>query len=123
MALNQVEFDLEVAELLVATGIVLSYDLDRAHASLRGGPGIREALIEARAVDSRMWDAAVEVTKLVHQSKLPKTEARTCLNLVGNCAMPISEALMKMGYASAPANPWEQKLKELTESGRYKAAN
>ncbi len=70
-----------------------------------------------------MWEAAVEVTQLVKQSKLPKDEARTCLNLVGNCSMPISEALMKMGYAAAPANPWETKLKELSESGKYKAAN
>jgi hypothetical protein len=122
MALNQVEFDLEVAELLVATGIVLSYDMDRIHASLRGGPGIREGLIEARSVDSGMWDAAVEVQKLVRQGKLPKTEARVCLNLVGNTGMPINEALLKMGYAPAPENPWEQKLRELSESGKYKAA-
>jgi hypothetical protein len=122
MTKNQVEFDMAVAELLVATGIVLSYDLDRAHASLRGGPGIREALMEMRAVDASMWEAAVQVTQLVRQSKLPKDEARTALNLVGNCSMPISEALIKMGYAAAPANPWEEKLRELTESGRYKAA-
>jgi hypothetical protein len=119
---NQVELDLEVAELLVATGIVLSYDLDRAHASLRGGPGVRDALIDMGACSAEMWAAAMCVTKLVRQARIPKTEARVCLNLVGNCAMPIEEALTKMGYGAAPTNPWEQKLKELTESGKYKAA-
>lgn len=119
--MNQVEFELEVAELLVATGLVLSYDCDRAHASLRGGPGLRQALIASGATTDAMWEAAVEVVKLVRSGKLPKDEARTALNLVGSTGMPIAEALTKMGYAAAPANPWEDKLKELTQSGKYRA--
>jgi hypothetical protein len=119
---NQVEFDYQVAELLVATGIVLSYDLDRAHASLRGGPGVRDVLIEMGATDAKMWAAATCVIQLIRQGKLPKDEARTALNLVGNTGMPIAEALDKMGYAAPPASPWENQLKELRESGKYKAA-
>jgi len=120
--MNQVEFDLQVAELLVATGIVLSYDCDRAHASIRGGPGLRDALIESGATNVKMWVAAVEVVKLIRQNKVPKDDARTLLNLVGNTNMPIDEAMAKLGYGAAPPNPWEEKLKELSESGRYKAA-
>lgn len=120
--MNAVEFDLEVAELLVATGIVMSYDLDRCHAALRGGPGLRDLLIQRGATDTHMWAAAVAVTKLVHERTLPRDEARTALNLVGNCAMSIPDALARMGYNAAPKNPWESALKELKESGKYKAA-
>lgn len=122
MSKNQVEFELQVAELLVATNIVLSYDMDRVHASIRGGPGLREALIDARAVDAKTWDAAVQVVQLVRQGKLPKEQARVALNMTGTTGMPIEEALVKMGFAGAPENPWEKKLKELSESGKYKAA-
>lgn len=123
MPKNQVEFDLEVAELLVATNIVLSYNLDRVHAAIRGGPGLREALIEARAVDVATWDAAAVIVDLIRQGKLPKDQGRTALNMTGTTGMSVSEALAKMGYSAAPENPWEKKLKELSESGKYKAAN
>lgn len=119
--MNQVEFELQVAELLVATGLVLSYDCDRVHASLRGGPGMREALIASGATNDVLWAAACDIVKMVRGGKLPKDEARTALNLVGSTGMPLAEALAKMGYAAAPTNPWEDKLKELTQSGKYRA--
>lgn len=120
MAKNQVEFDLAVAELLVATGIVTSYDCDRVHASLRGGPGIREALLEVGATNATLWEAATQVVALIRQGKLPKEESRTVLHMV-ETGMSVAEALTKMGYAPPPANPWEDKLRELIESGKYKA--
>lgn len=119
--MNQVEFDLQVAELLVATGLITSYDCDRAHAALRGGPGLREYLIDSGSTNDILWTAAGQVVQLVRQGKLPKEEARAVLNLVGSTGMPLDESLAKMGYAPAPSNPWEDKLRELTESGKYKA--
>lgn len=116
-----IEFDMEVAELLVATGIVASFDLDRVHAAKRGRD-IRNALISNRAVTEKMWNAAVQVVKLIRDGKLPKEQSRSMLNLVGNTGMPIDEALLKLGHEAPASNPWEEKLKELTESGRYKAA-
>jgi hypothetical protein len=120
---NQVEFDLEVAELLVCSGFVNPYDLDRAHASVRGGAGLRDALIEGDAVNTHMWAAAVAVIKQIRESRLPKTEARTALYMVGNCRMSIGEALTKMGYGSVPSNPWLNQLNALKQSGRFEAVS
>jgi hypothetical protein len=120
---NHVEFELEVAELLVCSGFVMPYDLDRAHASIRGGAGLREALIDAEYVNRHMWDAAVAVIQQVRESRIPHAEARTALYMVGNCRMSIGEALTKMGYASAPANPWLAQLNVLKQSGRFEAVS
>lgn len=120
---NQVEFELEVAELLVCSGFVQPYDLDRAHASVRGSSGLRDALVCANAVNPHMWDAAVAVMQQIRQARLPKTEARTALYMVGNCRMSISEALGKMGYGNAPSNPWLNQLNVLRQSGKFEAVS
>jgi hypothetical protein len=120
---NQVEFDLEVAELLVCSGFVMPYDLDRAYASVRGGSGLREELIDSEYVSTHMWDAAVAVIRQIRQSRLPKTEARTALYMVGNCRMSIGEALTKMGYSNPPSNPWLNQLNVLRQSGRFEAVS
>jgi hypothetical protein len=120
---NQVEFELEVAELLVCSGFVQPYDLDRAYAGLRGSAGLRDALIEAGAVDTHVWASGVAVINQVREARLPKTEARTALYMVGNCRMSVSEALTKMGYGTPRQNPWLNQLNALRQSGRFEAVS
>lgn len=118
---NQVEFELEVAELLVCSGFLQPYDLDRAYASVRGSSGLRDALIEANSIDTHVWASAVAVIKQVREARLPKTEARTALYMVGNCRMSVGEALTKMGYGNQRMNPWTNQLNALRQSGRFEA--
>jgi hypothetical protein len=120
---NQVEFELEVAELLVCSGFVQPCDLDRAYAGVRGSSGLRDALMEANAVDEHVWAAGVAVIKQVREARLPKTEARTALYMVGNCRMSVGEALTKMGYGNPRMNPWMNQLNALRDSGRFEAVS
>jgi hypothetical protein len=120
---STVDIDLEVAELLVCSGFVLPYDLDRAHATTRGATGLRDELVNSGAVDARMWDAARAVILQIRESRLPKTEARTALYMVGNCRMSVNEALTKMGYVNPPSNPWLSQLQVLRNSGKFGAAS
>lgn len=120
---KEVDFELEVAELLVSSGFVQPYDLDRAYAGLRGSSGLRDVLVESGAVDTHVWAAGVAVMKQVREARLPKTEARTALYMVGNCRMSVGEALTKMGYGTPPLNPWLNQLNALRQSGRFEAVS
>lgn len=121
---NAHHLDLEVADLLVCSGFVMPHELDKALACKRDtGSRLRDVLMVNYNLEESIWDAGHSVVEQINQKRLPASQARTALYMIGNCRMSVSEALTKMGYLSSNTNPWHKQLNMLAESGKWEIAN
>jgi hypothetical protein len=115
------DLDFEMAELLVCADFLKPHQLDRAYAACRDeGVPLRILLVNNKMVSQEMVTAAMEVNREVKEGRLPHSQARTVLYLMGQCRITMNEALTKIGMEK-PKNPWEQNLRDLTESQKMKA--
>ncbi|HEY9789999.1 MAG TPA: hypothetical protein V6D22_06355 [Candidatus Obscuribacterales bacterium] len=109
------ETDFDLAELLVITGFVKPHDLDRAYAACRDDmTPLRNILLQNRMVEPEILVAAVQVINEIKEGHLPPSLARSVLFLMGNCQIPVQEAMAKLGIVGM-RNPWHTRLTEMQQ--------
>lgn len=117
------DLDLEVTHLLVSSGFLMPYDLDRALACRRDtGQPLMDVLLENKFVDQGILRCAYGVLEHIYKSRLPRESARAALYMVGNCRMSVPEAFTKLGFQST-ANPWLDQLTRLAQSKKWDTAS
>jgi hypothetical protein len=113
------DVDIDVARLLVSADLLKPAQLDKALASCRDGvSSLNTVLVDEGLVERRVLQAAFEVSEGIRSGRVPWSQARTALYLMGNCEMSLEEVSARLGFWTA-SNPWHARLMALASEDRW----